>query len=212
VDSDPQMSMVSEPEAPDSKAPGARSADARVVRTRDALRLAMTQLAAELPLDAITVRAIAARADVGYATFFRHYPDKEALLADVADKLIREFLAEAAPLLQLRDRLGAARSICTFVAGHLPIYQALIAGGSGETVRAEMLRQTMITMGATRKQKADGPMDDLILFHMVSGILNLLAWWLRNLDTVDADAMGEIIERTVLTPLSQLRLQPPAGL
>jgi len=70
-----------------------RAADARVVRTRDALRVAMTELASELPLDSITVRAIAARADVGYATFFRHYPDKEALLADVADKLIREFQA-----------------------------------------------------------------------------------------------------------------------
>lgn len=199
--------MVSELKVADSKA-----ADARVVRTRDALRQAMTELASERPLDSITVRAIAARADVGYATFFRHYPDKEALLADVADKLIREFLAEAAPLLQQRDRLGAARTICTFVAGRLPIYQALIAGGSGETVRAEMLRQTMITMAAARQRNADGPMDDLILFHMVSGILNLLAWWLRNLDTVDADTMGEIIERTVLTPLMQLRLQPPAGI
>lgn len=203
--------MVSELKvAADPAPPETRAADARVVRTRDALRVAMTELASELPLDAITVRAIAARADVGYATFFRHYPDKEALLADVADKLIREFLEQAAPLLQQRDRLGAARSICTFVAGHLPIYQALIAGGSGETVRAEMLRQTMITMGAARQRKADGPIDDLILFHMVSAILNLLAWWLRNLDTVDAAAMGEIIERTVLTPLMQLRLQPPA--
>lgn len=188
----------------------AKGADARVVRTRDALRQAMIELASERPLDSITVRAIAARAEVGYATFFRHYPDKEALLADVADRLIREFLEQAAPLLQQRDRLGAARSICTFVAGHLPIYQALIAGGSGETVRAEMLRQTMATMAATRPRAPDGPMDDLILFHMVSAILNLLAWWLRNLDTVDADTMGEIIERTVLTPLMQLRLHPPS--
>jgi AcrR family transcriptional regulator len=200
--------MVSELKVADP-APETRAADARVVRTRDALRVAMTELASELPLDSITVRAIAARADVGYATFFRHYPDKEALLADVADKLIREFLEQAAPLLQQRDRLGSARSLCAFVAGHLPIYQALIAGGSGETVRAEMLRQTMATMAAARQRKLDGPIDDLILFHMVSAILNLLAWWLRNLDTVDADTMGEIIERTILTPLSQLRLQPP---
>jgi hypothetical protein len=75
-----------------------------------------------------------------------------------------------------------------------------------------MLRQTMITMAAARPHKAEGPLHDLILFHMVSAILNLLAWWLRNLDTVDAQTMGEIIERTVLTPLSQLRLSPPAAL
>jgi AcrR family transcriptional regulator len=186
--------------------------DARIVRTREALREAMTGLAEELPLDAITVRAIAARAGVGYATFFRHYPDKDALLADVADKLIREFLQRVAPLLQERDRTAAARTMCDFVLEHLPIYKALLAGGSGETVRAEMLRQTMATMTATRQRKPDGPLDDLLLFHLVSAILNLLSWWLRNLDTVDAAAMAQVIERAVLTPVSTLRQQPPAGL
>ena len=55
-------------------------------------------------------------------------------------------------------------------------------------------------------------MDDLLLFHVVSTILNLLAWWLRNLDAVDADTMAEIVERTVLTPVGELRRTPPAGL
>lgn len=186
--------------------------DARVVRTRDALREAMTELATEHPLDAITVRAIAARAGVGYATFFRHYPDKDALLADVADRLIREFLQRVAPLLQERDRAAAARSMCDFVMEHLAIYQALLAGGSGETVRAEMLRQTMITLTAARGRAPEGPFDELVLFHLVSSILNLLTWWLRNLDRVNAATMAEVIERTVLTPISTLRTQPLTGM
>ena len=186
--------------------------DARVVRTREALRRAMTQLAEESPLDSITVRAIAARASVGYATFFRHYADKDALLADVIDTLVREFLTQAAPWLQQRDRLGSARFMCNFVAARLPIYKALIAGGSGDTVRAEMLRQTMATMAQAGQRRPEGVRDDLVLFQMVSGILNLLAWWLRNLDTVDADTMAHIIERLVLTPVSTVRHDPPAGL
>ena len=197
TDSDPSMSTLS---------------DARVVRTRQALRQAMTALAEELPLDAITVRAIAARAEVGYATFFRHYADKEALLADVADLLTQEFLGRVRPLLEQRDRRGAARSLCDFVLEHLALHKALIAGGSGETVRAEMLRQTMLTMAATRQRQPDGPFDDLLLFHLVSSILNLLAWWLRHLDEVDAAGMAELIDRAVLSPVGALRLQPPAGL
>lgn len=187
-------------------------ADARIVRTRAALRQAMIELAEELPLDAITVRAIAARAEVGYATFFRHYSDKDALLADVIDALTREFLQQVRPLLVQRDRRAAARTLCVFVSDHLAIHKALLAGGSGETVRAEMLRQTMATVAAARTREPDGVLDDLVMFHVVSAILNLLAWWLRNLDQVDVDTMAEIIDRTVLTPMSALRLQPPAGL
>lgn len=186
--------------------------DARVVRTRDALRQAMVDLAAESPLEAITVRAIAARAGVGYATFFRHYVDKEALLADVADMLTAAFLAQVRPLLREKDRRGAARSLCAFVEDNLPIHQALIAGGAGETVRAGMLRQTLETTARARSSAPGGPLDDLLLFHLVSSILNLLAWWLRNLKDVDADTMAEIIERTVLTPVGALRKLPPERL
>jgi AcrR family transcriptional regulator len=186
--------------------------DARVVRTRDALRQAMVDLAAESALDAITVRAIAARAGVGYATFFRHYVDKEALLADVADMLTAAFLAQVRPLLREKDRRGAARSLCAFVEDNLPIHQALIAGGAGETVRAGMLRQTLETTARARQSAPGGPLDDLLLFHLVSSILNLLAWWLRNFEEVDADTMAEIIDRGVLTPVGALRKLPPDGL
>jgi len=186
--------------------------DARVVRTREALRQAMTELAAESPLEAITVRAIAARAGVGYATFFRHYADKDALLAEVSERLIRDFLLQVRPLLLQRDRAAAARSLCRYVLDHLAIHKALIAGGAGDTVRAEMLRQAMAVVADARVRPADGPLDDLILFHVVSAILNLLSWWLRHLDEVDIEAMAEVIERAVLTPVSRLRAEPPTGL
>ncbi len=186
--------------------------DARVVRTRQALRQAMIELAEERPLEGITVRAIAARAGVGYATFFRHYADKEALLADVANRLTQEFLARVRPLMEQKDRRGAAQSLVAFVQDHLSLYRSLIAGGSGETVRAEMLRVCLTNVAEARPPRPRGPLDELVLFHLVSAILNLLAWWLRNPGIADAGAVAEIIERLVLTPVGQLRADPPDGL
>ena len=182
------------------------------MRTRQALRQAMVELADELPQDAITVRAIAARADVGYATFFRHYADKEALLADVADRLTQEFLGRVRPLLEQKDRRGAARSLCAFVQEHVALYRSLIAGGSGDTVRAEMLRVCLHTVAEARPARERGPLDDLVLFHLVSSILNLLAWWLRNLEAADLETMAEIVERLALSPVGGLRADPPKGL
>lgn len=54
--------------------------DRRVRRTRAALGQALLDLAAERPFEALTVREIVDRADVGDATFFRHYASKEARL------------------------------------------------------------------------------------------------------------------------------------
>jgi AcrR family transcriptional regulator len=181
-------------------------ADARVVRSREALREAMVELAAELPLDAITVRAIAARAGVGYATFFRHYSDKETLLADVAGQLTQEFLAQVAPILRDHDRRGAARSLVAFVEAHMPIHRALLGGGAGETVR----RQILDTVARARHRESEGAMDDLILQHMVSSILNLLSWWVRHPGDVGADTLAELIDRAVLEPVSALRQRPPS--
>ena len=58
--------------------------DARQVRSRNALTGALLALIEEKPFDQLTIREITGRAGTGYATFFRHYPTKEALLADVA--------------------------------------------------------------------------------------------------------------------------------
>jgi hypothetical protein len=70
----------------------------------------------------------------------------------------------------------------------------------------------MATIAEARTQKPTGPLNDLLLFHLVAAILNLLAWWLRDLEKADAETMAELIERLVLTPVGDLRNGPPKGL
>jgi hypothetical protein len=108
--------------------------------------------------------------------------------------------------------LAAARALVTFVEDRLPIYKALIAGGSGETVRAGMLRQALETTARAGIGAGTRPLDDFLLFHLISSCLNLLAWWLRNLDHVDAETMAQVIERAILTPYGSLKRSPPDGL
>src|ERR1700679_1120953 len=58
--------------------------DPRVTKTRAALAQAVLALASEKPFTDVTITEIAVRAGVGYASFFRHYKDQDALLAVVA--------------------------------------------------------------------------------------------------------------------------------
>src|SRR5437867_13029783 len=92
-----------------TQSPAPPPSDARIVRTKAALHEALLALLEEKPFDAITVRDISARAGIGYATFFRHYPGKSALLDDVAADEIHELLALGLAQLEAVDtRTGAA--------------------------------------------------------------------------------------------------------
>ncbi len=56
--------------------------DRRIQRTRQALRAALLELIKEKDYDAISVEEITERANVGRATFYKRYKDKEALLLE----------------------------------------------------------------------------------------------------------------------------------
>src|SRR5579859_3979840 len=64
--------------------------DRRVKRTQKALARALISLTLEKGYEAITIRDITDQAEIGYATFFRHYHDKDALLRDVLDVVLDE--------------------------------------------------------------------------------------------------------------------------
>src|SRR5216683_8342082 len=66
--------------------------DRRVKRTQNLLVKALIALSLEKGYEAVTIRDITERADIGYATFFRHYHDKDELLEDVLDVVLAELI------------------------------------------------------------------------------------------------------------------------
>jgi len=90
--------------------------DRRVRRTKAALQRAMVELVVEHGYHAISIDALASRADVTRATFYAHYPTKEALLTAVVDGFADEVVAaiqspevEDAPASRLQVLLEHAR-------------------------------------------------------------------------------------------------------
>src|SRR3954469_23951916 len=61
--------------------------DRRVRRTRRLLREALLALVLEKGYEAVTVQDVLDRADVGRATFYAHFRDKDDLLISGADEL-----------------------------------------------------------------------------------------------------------------------------
>ncbi|MFE3255124.1 TetR/AcrR family transcriptional regulator [Nocardia sp. NPDC059091] len=72
--------------------------DRRVRRSRRALRDAMVSLVLERGYANVTVEDITGRADLGRATFYTHYTDKDDLLNRVVSDLIEDLQQRLQPL------------------------------------------------------------------------------------------------------------------
>ncbi len=174
--------------------------DPRIVRTREALADALLDLLAEKAFADLSITEIAERAGIGYATFFRHYAGKEALLADVTDRLVDALLARMLPALREADTRAASLALCRFVEERRSITHALLGGGAEAIVHAQAIsraRARADTIGLPRP--GDLPAD-LVIVHGVGATLSLLAWWLDQAK-VDAERMAIIIDRLVMVPL-----------
>jgi AcrR family transcriptional regulator len=175
-------------------------ADARITKTLAALAEAVLALAGEKDFADLTIAEIAQRAGIGYATFFRHYPDKEALLADVADTLMNEIIGLMMPALLAEDTLEASIALCHYVESRRTICRALIAGGAEANIRRELIQRATTRARAIELPAPDQLPADLMILHAVTATIGLLGWWLDH-GGFTAREMGAIVNRLVMTPV-----------
>lgn len=177
--------------------------DARQARTRVRLLETLLELLEREPFEAITVRALAAAAGVGYATFFRHYPSKEALLDDLAADEIAELLKRAMPLMSAQDSARACVALFDFVAQRKALWRALLTGGAAPILRAQFIDQARaLAADFAGPPPDDGCPVDLRITFATSATLEIIAWWLRQDegDALSTERIAAILNRLAITP------------
>ncbi|WP_169833101.1 TetR/AcrR family transcriptional regulator [Sphingomonas panacis] len=175
--------------------------DARITKSRDALRTALLDLVAEMPFEAVSVAAITTRAGIGYATFFRHYPTREALLAEIADDLIGQLLVRIAPLLLAQDTGAAALALTGFVDARRPLCRALLVG-AGEAMRRDVTARAIAAAGTAETPAPEWLPRDLGIVHGVAATLTILRWWLEQDRPEDEGAVADLLDRLVFGPMA----------
>lgn len=170
-----------------------------MVKTRAALLSTLLQLLTERPFEQVTIREIATAAGIGYATFFRHYPDKAALLHDLAADQIRALLELAVPILFAADSRAASTALCTYVDAHRRLWSALLTGGAVGTMREEFVRQARQLAAGMPNPDTWLP-GDLKIVYAVGGTIDVLAWWLKQGPFLPIDRIAEILDRLVIAP------------
>ena len=175
--------------------------DARQVRSRNALCGALLDLLQETSFDHLTLREITARAGTGYATFFRHYPTKEALLGDVAAEEITVLMGKTALLLTGADRYLSILDLCNYVDQHRMLWSALLTGGAAGIVREEMLRQAKLIGEEDHRQCPEWLPSDLAARFGIGASIDLLTWWLEQDEAYTPEEIAVMLDRLVIGPI-----------
>jgi AcrR family transcriptional regulator len=95
----------------------AEAADPRVLRSRRMLMEALFSLLNRKEFDDISIQEIAAEATLNRATFYLHYPDKNALLQAMTDARFRDLIARRG--LSFTNCDGALQAIALGVCDYL---------------------------------------------------------------------------------------------
>ena len=151
--------------------------DARQIRTARALSNALLRLLDNKPLEQVTIREIAAEAGIHYATFFRHYPTKEALLDHVAADQIAQLVAHSLPIFDDADGTAAFAALCDYVDSNRSLWTVLLTGGARSTMREEFLAVSRAVAENHVRANLDMPVD-LSVIASVTIIVESLSWWL----------------------------------
>jgi len=155
--------------------------DRRILRTRRYLGEAFIRLIEKKGYQAVTIRDITDHADVAYATFFRHYGSKQALLMEQLEKVLQTIEAEASTHENGYFVYEGQLLFEHFKANHV-LYRGLL--DHMDVIRAlkQMISENIrphVTAIYAQYENPVLPLE-LLVNHSVSSLLSLVTWWLEN--------------------------------
>jgi AcrR family transcriptional regulator len=183
--------------------------DRRSQRTQRALMDALIALLAVKNYDEISINDIVDHANVGRATFYVHFQDKDDLLRNgferVLDMLIQHIsLVEADQNLQLDTT-----PLFLHAKGHYELYRMLVWGSGFEVLtkdgHAALSAKFLESFTLFLSGKPEPPVPLAILSYSVAGtLLMLLKWWLDNKMPYSPEYMNGIFQQLVMPNIQNI--------
>src|SRR5215469_10354287 len=175
--------------------------DRRVRRTQRALARALIALTLEKGYEAVTIRDITERAEIGYATFFRHYHDKDALLKDVLEVVLDELTGLLqAPMSDTNDAATGAL-IFRYVQDHSEVVHVLLSSrGSSSLVQKIIEAGTQSIFSQNPPPVGSHIPPEIAANHIVTSTISLIQWWLEHQMPYPPEQMGLIYQELIAQP------------
>lgn len=180
--------------------------DRRVRRTQKMLAKALIALTLEKNYESITIRDITEQADIGYATFFRHYHDKDALLHDVLDVVLTDLdlLLHTPP-----NHADMGTALFRYVLENSSVIRVLLSSRGSSN-----LLQHIIDLHTQKILSENEPLPDsavppeIAAYHLINSSIALIQWWLEHEMPYSPERMGAIFHQLITQPTRAIAFAP----
>jgi len=187
-----------------------KKTDRRIERTRALLQGALNSMIVEKGYEATTVQDIIDRANVGRATFYAHFADKESLLvsrlADLRASLKHEQARSLAASGEAAEHVfGFSRAMLEHARNHWTLYQAMAGRKSGSIVLqriqvmlTELVRDDLRALGF----KVASAQQELVAQYVTGAFMGVMLWWLDRGVELSPQAIDDIFRQLVMEGLA----------
>lgn len=176
--------------------------DRRVKRTQQLLTRALIALTLEKGYEDVTIRDITERADIGYATFFRHYHDKDELLKDVLDVVLTELTDLLGPAMPAADSATVGVLLFRYVQEQSEVVRVLLRSHALLQNIIATATQNIVNMH-TAQPESPVPLE-VAAYHTVTASISLIQWWLDRQMPYPPERMGIIYHELIIRPTSEV--------
>jgi AcrR family transcriptional regulator len=184
--------------------------DRRVRRTRRLLEDALRSLILEKGYDKVSVQDILERADVGRATFYAHFRDKDDLMVSRFTEARASLRVHLAGFLRAdgAHSLDVVRELFAHAGERRAEYRTLVGSRSGSAILAlahkeltKTVREHFAELVAAHRGHPAVPVD-IVAVYVVSAFVALLTQWLDNPRGHSADDMAQMFQRMTMPAVS----------
>jgi AcrR family transcriptional regulator len=162
--------------------------DRRIVRTKKMLRDAMHELILDQGYDEFNIQDVTNKANLGRATFYLHYREKDDLLTDLINQRFEDFINNSPQIISSKDGVleeKAIEKLFNLAEENYDFYRIMEIGKGGTIASNQMqriiqdkVRERLVQFKQITGKEFNLP-QDFLETYLSGALLALIYWWLR---------------------------------
>lgn len=163
--------------------------------TRLLLRTALIELMQEKPFNEITIKEICEQADLNRTTFYLHYTDQFALLADVENEVYQKTLETLKNVKPVADAPGMIETFLNYIKSNASLFRILFVDADSEGFRSRFVQNMLNHLRFNIPLSCAAEEEPYLLCFLMQGSVHMIMEWIKRGFDMEPGQLAALIFR-----------------